>query len=634
MSLADAERRMAAILAADVVGYGRLIEHDEARTLVRLRDLRREVLDPLVAAHHGRVFKLMGDGAVVEFASVVDAVACAAAVQQSTARSQTALPTDRRIVLRIGVNLGDVVVDGDDLLGDGVNVAARLEQLCPPGGVLISGTAYDHLKGRFGLPVDARGVQRLKNIAEPVRLYAVRLDGVAAVRRGFVGPSGRWVVTGIALTALALAAGAWWMGGPDAELQGQPSVAVLPFGNLGGDDATGRLADGLTADIITDLSRFREFDVIAQDSTAGYRGQSRDAREIGRALNVRYVLEGTIQRQDERIRVSAQLIDARTGINVWSERWDRPAADLFAVQAEIAEQATGRIGGGGAVPEAESRAVHRARPNNLSAYELYLLGQQGIDSSTEVSVTEGKALLERAVAIDLTRARGWVVLAWAHDSAASFALDPQAEHRAALAAAERALQLDPMDADAHSALATIIGETGDPARVQAEFEIALRLNPGDAETLTHYAGWASTFDQPERGAEAADRAIRLNPNAPAWTNNYYTYAYFMAGRYDDALRYDARRPVATLGSFARVVRASLLAAVGRPDDARRAVTDAMARKPDLTIEEFLSDPGLGEVERGRLMATMRQAGFPPCAAAGVLASYPKPIHLPECAPPS
>ncbi|MFO1047970.1 MAG: adenylate/guanylate cyclase domain-containing protein [Geminicoccaceae bacterium] len=630
MSLADAERRMAAILAADVVGYARLVERDEARTLVRLRDLRREVFDPLVAAHHGRVFKLMGDGAVVEFASVVDAVTCAAAVQQSTARSQAALPPDRRIVLRIGVNLGDVVVDGDDLLGDGVNVAARLEQLCPPGGVLISGAAYDHLKGRIALPVDARGVRRLKNIAEPVRLYAVRLDGVATIRRGLLRPSGRWVLAGVALVALA--AGAWWIGRPDTGLQEQPSVAVLPFGNLGGDEATGRLADGLTADIITDLSRFRELDVIAQDSTAGYKGRSLDAREIGRALNVRYVLEGTIQRQEERIRVSAQLIDARTGLNVWTERWDRPAADLFAVQAEIAEQATGRIGGGGAVPEAESRAAHRARPGNLSAYELYLLGQQDIDRSTEESTTEGKALLERAVALDPTLARGWVVLAWAHDSAASFAADPPAEHRAALAAAERALQLDPMDADAHSALATIVGEAGDLARAQAEFETALRLNPGDAETLTHYAGWASTFGQPERGAEAADRAIRLNPNAPAWTNNYYTYAYFMAGRYDDAVRYDARRDAATLGNFARVVRASLLAAVGRTDEARRAVADAVAHKPDLTIEEFLSDPGLGEVERDRLTDTMRKAGFPPCAEAGALASYAKPIHLPECAP--
>ena len=303
-----------AILAADIVGYSRLVEADEAGTLAAIKALRETAIDPLLAEHKGRIVKLMGDGAIVEFASVVDAVACAVAIQKVVAELQAKVPADRRIVFRIGVNLGDVVVEGDDLLGDGVNVAARLEQLCEPGGVLVSGTAYDHLQGKLGLPLEFTGEQQVKNIARPVRAYRVRLDGarrLRGIRHARSHTARRAAGGGRAVSCCSSsAAGAGGSGRRDRR-PASPSIAVLPFDNLGGDEATGRLADGITEDIITDLARFRDLDVIARNSTEVYKGKPADVRQVGRDLGVGYVLEGSIQRQGDQLRVTAQLIDAQ-----------------------------------------------------------------------------------------------------------------------------------------------------------------------------------------------------------------------------------------------------------------------------------------------------------------------------------
>jgi TolB-like protein/class 3 adenylate cyclase len=333
------ERRLAAILAADVVGYSRLVEKDEAGTLSAIRRLRAEVIDPLIAQHKGRIVKLMGDGAIVEFGSVVDAVSCAVAVQKQAAAAQTDVAADRRIVFRIGVNLGDVVVEGDDLMGDGVNVAARIEQLCDPGGVLLSGTAYDQLRGKLGLPLDFTGEQRIKNISEPVRTYRVRLAGGSIPWRLRFRQHRRRIMQAAPLLLLLalIGGGAWWFR-PVEPANAGTSIAVLPFDNLGGDEQTGRLADGITEDIITDLARFTAIEVIARNSIMTYKGKPIDLRQVGRDLNVRYVLEGSIQRQGDRVRITAQLIEAASGAHIWSDRWDRPVADVFAVQTELAEQ--------------------------------------------------------------------------------------------------------------------------------------------------------------------------------------------------------------------------------------------------------------------------------------------------------
>jgi class 3 adenylate cyclase len=280
MAIAQPKRRLAAIMAADIVGYSRLIEQDEAGTLAAIRDLRREVIDPLLAEHHGRIVKLMGDGAIAEFGSVVDAVACAAAMQRSVAERQAEVPPDRRIVFRIGINLGDVVVDGDDLLGDGVNVAARLEQLCEPGGVLVSGTAHDHLQGKLGLPLDDAGEQQLKNIARPVRIWRLRLDGVKPQRlRPPRRKLGSWMpAVAAALAALVLTGGAWWWFRPAEPAIGPPALAVLPFTNMSGDSTLDYLGAGVAEDIITVLSTFPTLGVVSRMSSSPTTSRSRSSR--------------------------------------------------------------------------------------------------------------------------------------------------------------------------------------------------------------------------------------------------------------------------------------------------------------------------------------------------------------------
>ncbi|MDX8538606.1 tetratricopeptide repeat protein [Mesorhizobium abyssinicae] len=548
-------------MATDIVGYSRLMDGDEAATLAAIKSLRAEVFDPLLAEHKGRVVKLMGDGALVEFNSVVDAVACAVAIQKAVAAHEAGLPSNRRIVFRIGINLGDVVVEGDDLFGDGVNVAARLEQLAPPGGVLISGTAYDQMRGKVGLPLDNMGEQRVKNISEPVRTYSVRMDGAPRAWKLRLRRFRRWVpVAAAAVCLLALTTSATWWFRPIDGVSDKPAIAVLPFDDIGDDEATGRLADGLTEDIVTDLARFPEFDVVARNSTEVYKGKPVDARTVADELDVQYVLAGSIQRQGERVRITAQLVDTRSNNHLWSDRWDRPAEDVFAVQNEIAEQITNRLGNGvGVIQEAGRIAAHRKPPGNLSAFEYYLLGTEKIERFTKEDIEEAIKLLNRAIELDPGLARAWVELYHSHNLLANFGVSPADELKAAADAAERAVRLDPGDAEAHVVLGMSFADRGDLARAKRELDKALQLAPGSAEILTFYAGWASTFGEPERGAEMVDKVMRLDPNYPVWASSSFSYAYFMVGRYEDALKVLDRLTEDNYGKWNWVVRSSSLA---------------------------------------------------------------------------
>ncbi len=305
------QRRLAAILAADVVGYSRMMDADEAGTLARFKSLRLEFFDPKAEQFGGRIFKNTGDGALAEFGSAVDAVQCAIEIQRGLARRNSKEPEDRRIVLRIGINLGDVIVEGDDIFGGGVNAAARLEGLCEPGMVYVSGSVYDQVAGKLDAAFDDLGEQKVKNISKPIRVYRARDETGEAAPLGDVG----------AVAAL-----------PD-----KPSIAVLPFDNLSGDPDQEYFADGMTEDIITGLSRFRSLFVIARNSTFAYKGKSSDVREVARDLGVRYVLEGSVRRAGARIRITGQLIDAETGNHLWAERYDRELDDIFAVQEEVTE---------------------------------------------------------------------------------------------------------------------------------------------------------------------------------------------------------------------------------------------------------------------------------------------------------
>jgi class 3 adenylate cyclase/TolB-like protein len=315
------ERRLAAILAADVVGYSRLVGADEAGTIARLKALRQELIEPQIAEYHGRMVKLMGDGALIEFASAVDAVECAVAIQNGVAERQSTEPEDRRIQFRIGINLGDIIVEDGDILGDGVNVATRLEGLAEPGGICVARNVHNQVKAKLALPFEAMGAHRVKNIAEPVDVWRVLLDGVAAPAAPRPPASSwrttRWLMPALgALVVLVFAAGVWHFWPAEPPPKGKPAIAVLPFDNLGGDEATGRLSDGITEDIITDLARFHDLDVIARNSTDVYKGKAVDVRQVGKDLNVGYVLEGSIQRQGDSVRITGQLIDARTGAHV------------------------------------------------------------------------------------------------------------------------------------------------------------------------------------------------------------------------------------------------------------------------------------------------------------------------------
>ncbi|TIL39179.1 adenylate/guanylate cyclase domain-containing protein [Mesorhizobium sp.] len=630
MTVPPLDRKLLAILAADVVGYSKAMEADEAGTIARLRAIRADLTDPAIARHHGRIVKLMGDGALVAFDSIVDAVACAEEIQKAMAARNAALPEPERMVFRIGVNLGDVALVDGDFYGDGVNVAARLEQLAEPGGVMVSGTAFDHLQGKLDCPLDFIGEQQVKNIARPVRAYRLRLDGKRA-RWTLRKAMPRWAIpVAVALAALAILAGTWqfW---PVEMASAKPSIAVLPLNNYGGDEATGRLADGLTEDIITDLSRMSEFDVIARNSTDVYKGKSADVREIGRDLKVRYVLEGSIQRQAGRIRVTAQLIDSETGAHVWSESWDRPVQDLFAVQTEIADHIISQFEmTTGPIKSVDLGAARRKRPKSLTAYELTLLGVEKHLSPTRESIAESMEILNKAVAADPGYAPAWINLAWAHSMAANYGADWEDSNRAAMEAAERAVVLDPNDAEAHAVLGEVLASRGEFARAKTELDMALRLNPGSFSVIAYYLGWASAFGEPELGAELADRAIRLNPNYKPWASSGLRYAYFMVGRFEDALKVMERQTPDNYSKYAWVERAGSFAALGRTTEAEATVKEALRRYPDLTIEMIANDQAFSAAETQRHIETMRLAGFPPCAKPEVVAKFAKPVRLPEC----
>src|SRR3954451_3871591 len=463
MTTARAERRLAAILAADVVGYSRLIERDERGTLERLGAYRKELVEPLLAEHRGRIIKLMGDGALCEFASVVDAVACAVAIQRDMAERETEMLEEERLRFRIGINLGDVVREADgDLYGDGVNIAARLEGVAEPGGIVVSGTAYDHLQGKLDCRLASLGDQHLKNIERAVRAYRVELG------------------TPIPIAPVPLAP-------PD-----KPAVAVLPFDNMSGDPEQAYFSDGITEDVITELSRFRELLVIARNSSFAFRGKAADVREIGRALGAGYVVEGSVRRAGERVRITAQLIDAGSGAHLWAERYDRPLEDVFAVQDEIARGIVATVAV--RVLEATEATARRRPPQDARAYDLFLQGLRLSDSYAPGAQERARELFERARALDPTFARAYTGLAFNHLSRAQHdsvgrrpGEDPARAE--ALRLAGQALSLDPNDPRVHYTLGYMCMTWRDFDRAGHHLDLAQAMNPNDAPIQIVWA-WA------------------------------------------------------------------------------------------------------------------------------------------------
>ena len=463
----------------------------------------------------------------------------------------------------------------------------------------------------------------------PKRGYQLVLPEGASqqvVRTGWV-----WALpTGLA-ALLAIAVGSGWFT-PPRPSGAVPLVAVLPFEAVAEDERSRLLAKGLTEDAITDLGRFPEFGVLASGSTELYHGDNADPRKAGAELHAAFVVDGSIALEADRVRVNARLIDAVTGGNLWSDRWDRPAADFFTIQSEVAEQIANRLGGGGGlVEETERIKAHRKPPGDLNAYELYLLGSEKMARITRVDMEAAIPLLERAVALDPDFARGWIRLHHAYRQlGVGFGVEPEKNRTLADAAAERALILDPGDPEAHAVMGWSLGDRGQHSRANAEFETALAMAPNAVDILTQYADWTPTFGKPERGVALIERVIRLEPNYPVWKARDFAYIYFMAAHYEQSLAMIARLTPENYWRDTWAFRAGSLAALGRVDEAQVISKEAAVARPDLNIEVLINDPGYGDIEHKRFLETLRPAGFSACAAADVLAKLEKPLRLPEC----
>jgi len=454
--LTEMERRLTAILAADVVGYSRLMGANESGTLAALKALQTDFIDGRIAEHQGRTVKLTGDGMLVEFPSVVNAVACAADVQRGMRDRNAGVPPERRIEFRIGVNLGDIIVEGDDIFGDGVNVAARLESIAKPGGITISGSVRDHVGNRLDLAFEDLGEQTLKNIERPVRVYSVDLTGPAARDPADVTAA------------------------PQEQLaKERPSIAVLPFSNMSGDPEQEYFSDGITEDIITDLSKVSALSVIARNSAFAFKGKNVDVLQVARQLKVSHVLEGSVRKAGGRVRITAQLIDGVHNDHVWAERYDRELNDIFALQDEISEAIVKALKLK-LLPE-EKKAIERRGTESVEAYNLFLMARENYVTGGEGDLRRAEAAIricQRVTEIDPNYADAWALMALTQMTV-RFIYGGKGED--GLAAAERALELDANLAEAHAVKARIFAENGRHDEASAVIASGLRLDPESFE---------------------------------------------------------------------------------------------------------------------------------------------------------
>ena len=478
------ERRLAAILAADAVGYSRLIRADEEGTLAAFRTLRVDVIGRRIAEHHGRIFKLMGDGLLAEFASAVDAVRAAAETQQSVAEFNAALPLDKRIVFRIGVNLGDVVIDGEDVHGDGVNVASRLESLADPGGVCMSAAVYDQVRDRLALPFVDMGERQVKNIDRPVHV---------------------WRLAGVPTEAPQNAAAVSDRTAPD-----KPAIAVLPFVNMSADPEQEYFADGLTEDIITALTYWHYLSVIARNSCFAYKNKAVDIKQAGRELGARYLLEGSVRKTGARLRITAQLIDGASGHHLWAEKYDRQIDDLFDVQDEIVQRIAAVVAPRLATAEFKRSTDKQVR--DLDAWDLCVRGMAAVRRRTREGNIEGRELLSRAIAIrsDYADAYAGLAMSYNNDILISAVEDRATTAGQAMDAARRAIECDRSSSWAHNELSTAYQLLGRVDDALAEARIAVQLNPNDAYGL-HALGNKSDLAGDADGIAYMERAQKLNP---------------------------------------------------------------------------------------------------------------------------
>jgi adenylate cyclase len=583
------ERRLAAVLAADVAGYSRLMGLDEVGTARTLRE-HRAVADALVAKHGGRIVKTTGDGVLVEFPSVVDAVECAVAVQAVMAERNEGVPTDRRMLFRIGINLGDILVEGDDILGDGVNIAARLEGIAEPGGICISSTAYDHVRGKVEVEFADLGEQRLKNIDRPVRLYAVRSASFSTEA-----------------TAKALAEVDKPLPLPD-----KPSIAVLPFQNLSGDPEQDYFADGMVEEIITALSRFKLLFVIARNSSFTFKGRAVDVKRVGRELGVRYVLEGSVRKAAGKVRITGQLIDAVTGAHIWADRFERDLTDVFALQDEVTVAVVSAIQP--KLLQTEIEMATRRRPENLTAYDYYLRAMQQLTLTTRERLAEALRLAHRALELDPRYGLVAALAGVCHHLNVQFgySVDPQSDRMEAVRLSRLALSIDDDDPDTlafASVISSFLVGDCDSEIEMADRAVALNSNSFNA---WHNRGWVyRNVGRPEEAVRSFERAIRMSPIDPLLYRAFagMGYASIELRRFDEAIA-AAKKALRLNPSHSGAYRllASAFAHLGRDAEAREAAARLLEVDSAFTISALIARGGQSNAEL--LIEGLRKAGLP------------------------
>jgi TolB-like protein len=580
------ERRLTAILAADVAGYSRLTDLDEEGTHVHLQDHLRCLVDPRIAEHRGRIVKNTGDGLLAEFSSVVDALRCALDVQRGMSERNAEVPYQKRVEFRIGINVGDVIIDRDDIFGDGVNVAARLEGVAEPGGICISEDVYRHVRGKLEFSSEDIGEQKLKNITEPVRVYRVRPGSTATITR------------------------------PNLPLPDKPSIAVLPFQNMSGDPEQEYFADGIVEEIITALSRFKHLFVIARNSSFTYRGRAVDVKQVGRELGVRYILEGSVRKAGNHVRITGQLVDAMTGAHLWADRFDGALEDIFALQDRVTESVVGAI-----APKVEQAEIERAKrkpTERLDAYDYYLRGISIVYGMTRETNEEALRLFTKAVELDPDFALAYARAAHCYTfrRVNRWMTDPRQEVAEAARLARRAVDLGKDEALALSlggpVLAYVVGDLDDGA---AFVDRALGLNPNLA-TAWAFDGWMKIcFGEHNTAIEHVARAMRLSPLDPRlWEWQFFTaLAHFFEGRYDEAASWvegTLREQPNHLGALRTATASNSLA--GRLEKAQKLMARLCHLDPALRISNLADTmPPLRRSEdRNRWIEGLRKAGLP------------------------
>ena len=570
------KRRLTAILAADVAGYSRLMGADEEATLRALTEYRA-AMTARIEGRGGRVVGTAGDALLAEFTSVTDAVTGAAEIQHDLKRRNADQPEERRLEFRIGIHLGDVMVSGQDIYGDGVNIAARLQEMGAPGGICVSGTVHDSVRNKLAFDYDSAGEQSFKNIADPVRAFHVREGGSTA-------------------TAASPAA--------DSQPR-RPSLAVLPFDNLSGNAEEDYFADGITEDLITEFSRFQELIVIARNSTFSYKGRAVKVQDVGRELGVRYVLEGSVRKAGARVRITAQLVEAATGHHLWAERYDREIEDVFAVQDEVTRKIVATLAGKLDATERRRARGESERTDNLEAYDLMLRGRELWLRFTPEDNLAARRLYEKAVELDPDYARAYAGLAWTYLQEA-WATGSEEAHERALAHARKGVHINPASHSNYLTLGQVCLSNGLTDQAVEAIERGIEINPNDSDGLGFLAQALSMQGRPDEAIARIDEAVQANPNLRQWHRAQTAIAHFIARRYAESVEVMER--LGDPPSWAATWYAAALVQLGREGEAKKVIEEYLRRSPPLAYKSRLRGFKFDE-DRRHYAEALRKAGL-------------------------